>query len=194
MGIDLDGVLFSWSRSFSKVVHDLYPAHEIIMDEREQIVGREWSEWAAPKEIITKAWNTLHNMENMWETLETLNPDQVKYMIEKFNKANLNIYFITARIGSPGRPLLKQCINALKAQGWDDPQVIISFKKGIVAKALELDYFLDDFAENCVEVIMERPQTEVYLLDKKYNRILQDKYFHINRISRLEEFVDKVIK
>jgi hypothetical protein len=143
---------------------------------------------------LAQAWKELFTIENFWEKVKVLNPEQVKYMVDKLNNhPQINIYFITAREATAGRPLVKQCINALKAIGWSDPQVIVSFQKGRLARALDLSFFLDDRAENCVEVALENHSTQVFILDKPYNRILQDKYFRTERINRLEEFTDAVL-
>jgi uncharacterized HAD superfamily protein len=51
----------------------------------------------------------------------------------------------------------------------DSVTVLISSEKGLCARALNLDYYIDDKWENCVDVGMES-NTKVYLLDRPWNQ------------------------
>jgi hypothetical protein len=195
IGIDLDGVQFNWTLEYSRIIRevggDTYP---LITNDTEDNKDWDWVEWyPAPKEILDKAWQVMTEKEHFWENIEVLNPDQVRYMCDKLNNhSNVNIYFISSRVACKGDTLVRQTVKSLEKIGWTSPQVIISFNKGALARALDLKYFLDDKAENCAEVAMYHRTTKVFVLDKFYNRILQDKYFHIQRVTRLEEFTDIV--
>jgi hypothetical protein len=189
--------MFNWAKEYSRIIRSIggerYP---LITNEVEEVLSYDWSEWyPADKSLLDKAWRVMTEKEHFWEHAEVLNPSQVQYMCERLDKdPYINVYFITARVPAKGDTLIRQTIKSLELIGWTSPQVIVSFRKGAIARALDLRYFLDDRAENCVEVAMYHDSTKVFILDKRYNRILQDKYFKITRIKRLEEFTDQVIK
>ena len=197
IGLDLDGIFFNWSREYGKIIREIGGDHlPEINNETEDVQSWDWSEWhPAGKVLLDKAWQVMTEKDGFWENIEVLHSEQVKYMREHFDAhPNIAVYFITSRTATKGDTLIRQTIKSLEKVGWTSPQVIVSFRKGSLARALDLKYFLDDRAENCAEVAMSNPETKVYILDKKYNRILQDKYFKITRITCLEAFTDAVIK
>jgi hypothetical protein len=194
IGIDLDGIQFNWSREYSKIIRELGGEHCPIIDESD-IKGWRWSDWyPASQELLDLAWQVMTEKESFWENIEVLHPDQVHYMCEHLNNnPQVAVYFITSRVTTRGDTLIRQTIKSLEKIGWTSPQVIVSFQKGTLARALDLKYFLDDRAENCVEVSMHCPDTKVFILDKPHNRIMHDKNFRLTRITRLEEFTNVVI-
>jgi hypothetical protein len=194
IGIDCDGVQFNFNKAYGELIRKLFGTHFPSVVE-EEVPHWNWSEWhPAGGELIDKAWSAVPDVENFWETLETIKLPHIQYMVEKLNNhPKVTVYFITARIPTKGNTVVKQTINALTKLGWKDPQVIVSFSKGPLASALNLKFFIDDRAENCADVAMHNRGTKVFILDKLHNRVLQDRYFGIHRVTNLTEFTDAVL-
>lgn len=195
IGIDCDGIQFNFCKLYSQVINELFPAENYPLFDDHDVPQWGWENWhPAGAERIKQAWDHLLTLPDIYEREEVLLPANVKYMISKLNNhPKINTYFITARPDTNGRPIIKQTINQLKAIGWDDPQVIIADSKGGISKVLNLKHFIDDRAENCAEVALYHRPTKVYVLDKQYNRFLQEKYFGITRINNVMEFTDAVL-
>lgn len=82
-----------------------------------------------------------------------------------------DIYFVTAR---PGIETKYQTEGWIECRSWfTKPTVLISSAKGLIAKALELDVYIDDRAENWQDVRQTRPETKTLLMDRPWNRQLE---------------------
>ena len=148
----------------------------------------DWHKWYPISEIESKLiWNDIKQSKNFWESLELINATEFEYLKTVLNN-NFKIvpYFITSRIPTVGNNLHQQCINSLIKFGWKSPQVILSNKKENIINAFEIEYFIDDKGENCLDVKDKNPNCNVYILDYPYNSFVSDK--HINRIYTLNDF------
>jgi hypothetical protein len=195
IGIDCDGIQFDFGELFSHIINELFHENYPIFKD-EDSPSWEWGAWhPAGPERIAQAWEYVYTIPDFYEKEKLINPAELKYMIGKLNNhPKINVYFITSRKETSGRKILQQTIYQLKLIGWDNPQVIVSFAKGGIARILDLKYFIDDRAENCAEVALYNPSTKVYVMDRPYNRFLQEKYFKITRTDSLIEFTDAVLK
>ena len=193
IGIDCDGVQFGFSSLYSQLIHDMYPEENYPLHGDNDVPAWNWDEWhPAGKERIAAAWKKFHSTENIFLQQPVL--ENVDYMVKNLNNhPKINVYHITSRAETAGLPIIKQTIKQLENAGWSNPQVIISFSKGGVARVLDLKYFLDDRAENCAEVALYNPPTKVFLLDKLHNQYLQEKHFKVTRIKSVVAFTDAVL-
>lgn len=98
-----------------------------------------------------------------------------------------DVYFITNR---PGLTAKGQTEEWLVKFGVTDPTVLISGKKGLCCKALDVTHYIDDKTENCEDVSFTSPSTQCFMLAKAYNRPAN----YVTRISTLQEFIDAIEK
>ena len=111
-----------------------------------------------------------------------------------------DVYFVTNRQGEDAKWQTEQWL--ILHLGIERPTVLISKEKGVVAKALNLDCYLDDNIENAndvadktgVEFWMSQSPCRSYLLDRSYNQSWgpgnprQDP--RVIRVKTLGEFLD----
>jgi hypothetical protein len=73
------------------------------------------------------------------------------------------------------------------------PSVIVSAKKGPIALGLDLDAFIDDKVENCVDVANHCGlKCNVYMLNQPWNAYFTD-LRSIKRIDSVTQFLDEVL-
>lgn len=78
-----------------------------------------------------------------------------------------DVYFITHRSGAWAKRQTELWLG--KHLGvW--PTVILTGEKGLAARALGLDAYIDDKWENALDVHTTSPATRMYVLDRPYNR------------------------
>jgi uncharacterized protein len=190
IGFDIDGVLADFNTSFIALVkevtgRDLFPPDY-------------WPHtWDYPQalgysqEEVSAVWDRIKAGGTFWNQLAPL-PDMevlAKWMRmpgEPPTQGYHEFYFITSRMGRNVK---------LQTEEWLDGQfefaghtVLISSEKGAIAKALKLNYYVDDRAENILDVMKESPTTISFLVDQPWNR-------HVNialRIRSIAEFLDRI--
>ena len=87
--------------------------------------------------------------------------------LKRFELNGHAVYFITAR---PGQSAKEQTEDWLDVYGFQRPTVIITDDKGPVAKALNLDVFIDDKPEHCISVAAYAPDCQVFMPMQPYNQ------------------------
>lgn len=187
IGFDIDGVLSNFDT-----------AYEALFVE---VTGRnDFAPYAIQEGPLSWNWPTdfygytVEDTKEVWRRIKASNsfwferPPMPEFdAFRKWFKDPVNrqheIYFITAR---PGVNTKLQTENWFALHLDIVPTVLISDQKGMVCKALDINYYVDDKAENILDVGLKSPGTAAYLIDKAYNR-------HMNpggtRIANLEEFL-----
>lgn len=88
-----------------------------------------------------------------------------------FNALN-DIYFITNREGIRAKEQTEYWLRGYltNLMGWSPTVIVVGkHQKGRIALALNLDIYIDDNYENCVDVVQKSPKTRTYLLTHRYN-------------------------
>jgi len=195
VGIDLDGVIFNFSKKFSEYCNKRFGDRCPIITDRTVVTDWHWEKWySITKEEINLVWKDVEASQNFWQKLPLINRHEFDALRISFNKydrkTNIVTYFITARIPSAGNNLHEQCINSLTQYHWKIPQVILSSEKGNIVKDLNIKYFIDDKAENCIDVNEKNPECKVYIMDAQYNKHLTSA--NIKRTSSLYHFINDI--
>lgn len=192
IGIDIDGVLSDFNSRYIDLIiktsgRDLFPPAPFDIPT-----------WYYPElykystDEIEKVWATIKNSKSFWLDLP-MYPDtetSMFYLRKQWVKGN-DIYFITSRPGATSKSQTEQWLKNIDeygGMGIPNPTVLISSAKGLCAKALDLDYYIDDRWENCCDVIRESPRTMTYLLDRSWNR--NRELSSITRVKQLKGFVE----
>jgi hypothetical protein len=163
--LDCDGVIFNFCAGVHNLAKELFNK-ELVTHHR---CARTWEAWSEP---LTKAetnivWTHVKTSKTFWFTLPPIiNVDDFA-MLNTFN----DVYYVTAREGDTAR---LQTASALYACGIDSPSVILSRKKGEVARALDATHAIDDKLGNAVAISWLSPKTHSYILDYPYNRVDPD--------------------
>lgn len=195
VGIDLDGVIFNFSKRFSEYCNYKFGERCPIISDRYEIKNWNWEEWyPITKEESKIIWNDIKCSKNFWQTLKLINNNEFDAIRKAFNNYETNIvtYFITSRIPTVGNNLHLQCINSLIQYHWKNPQVILSNEKGNICRELGINYFIDDKVENCLDAKNKNENCNVYIMDAGYNKHLMNN--NIKRITSLYSFLDDIKK
>jgi hypothetical protein len=98
-------------------------------------------------------WQTIQSTPNFWTTLQPLDPAAVRRIRELSERDGWDVFFITQRPATDGESVQRQTQRWLVEQGFDLPSVlVIHGSRGDAARALRLDYLVDDSARNCIDV------------------------------------------
>jgi uncharacterized HAD superfamily protein len=187
---DIDGVLCDWLTGFTQLAHDYFGSpvqtHSATFPEK----------WDFHEEIgLTKkqfefVWEKIKTSEVFWTQLTPLLEPSVFARIDSLT-ADHALYFVSAR---PGIYVKQQTEEWLKHQGVYRPTVIISDRKGDIAAGIKADYAIDDKAGNAVMMKYQNPRTNVYILDRPYNRFDHNVLGKdVSRVYSVEDFI-KVIE
>ena len=119
-----------------------------------------------------------------------------------------DLYFVTNRMGADAKWQTEQWL--ILHLGIERPTVLISGMKGLVAKALNLDCYIDDNADNANDVVEQtlpplmpsqaivedvvfvdnrKPSCRTYLLNRSYN-VNVPVSAHITRVATVGTFLD----
>jgi uncharacterized HAD superfamily protein len=146
IGVDIDGVLADFTGLARKLCRHMFngePAKDRIQ------TGWGFDSLGITKEQENQMWRRIDETYNWWQGLDPLpNTDLLSSLYTRHQ-----VIFITNRKNGTGWPV------ELQSAEWLDrhydiryPSVLLSDKKGPLAKALELDYFIDDRDKNVREV------------------------------------------
>jgi FMN phosphatase YigB (HAD superfamily) len=171
IGFDIDGVLADFNKSFIELVIEItgedkfpprpfaiptwhYPQHYGYSDEAMDFVNG-------------PVWNAVRTAETFWADLDSYEwTHDVLDDLMSLRHHGHDIYFITDR---PGVRAKEQTEHWLHWKGFDEPTVLISGAKGLVAQALNLDAYVDDRAENVDKVAAASFTTRAFLLNRPWN-------------------------
>lgn len=189
IGFDLDGVMADFNASFIELVkavtkRNLFPE------------GYQPHTWNYPEALgytnaeVSEVWDYIESSGDFWRTLQPYAGAAAAYRRWLLAGPPLGgsfheIYFITSRMG---RNVKFQTEEWCEEHLYDVATVLISSKKGAIARALELDFYIDDRVANFLDVQETSPDTCVYLLDQPWNQHL----ITAHRIRRVDDFLQTV--
>lgn len=185
VGLDIDGVLADFNQSFRKLIHEV-SGKELIPAKDYTPVWHYPQHYGYTSKEINKVWDVIKTT-SFWLDLapyENLNPVWDK--IFELEKSQVDFYFITSRVG---QQVKHQTEEWLMRHLGVFPTVLISERKGHIARGLDLDYFLDDKPENWEDV--DATGTEAYLINRQWNKDAK----HIPDVCRVDtvlEFLEKI--
>ena len=157
---DIDGVLADFILGYTKLGMKM----GFLNRSWSTLSQRTWDMPEIPKAQQDAMWEKIKQDSWFWTELEPL---QDKDTFAEISDLDGAVYFVTSR---PGVNVKHQTEMWLTQQGISRPTVLISSLKGQVASGLKATHLIDDKAGNCVYVAYESPKTQVYLLDREYNR------------------------
>lgn len=171
LGIDVDGVLADFNASFASRLAR-------VTGHNRWTKGFEINVWDWPTALgysaadIKRTWDDVIVDRTFWATLPPYLHTQKTMKLLRNAQNVCDIYFITARLGIDAKGQTERWIASFAPGGYgiEHPTVIVSSDKGWCARALKLDYYIDDRLENVENVRLESPDTTVQLFDQPWNR------------------------
>lgn len=101
-------------------------------------------------------WDHVKKIENFWTKLPELEPGIIARIAKAASERQWEIIFLTTRPSTAGELTQLQSQRWLDAHGFRYPSVmVVQRSRGKIADALELDAFVDDRPENCLDIAVE---------------------------------------
>lgn len=142
-------------------------------------------------EECSAVWENIKADDIFWYTLFPY--DGAVEFMARLNSAEHDIYFITSRPGIAAKMQTENWIEfynfGLQTEAFSYPTVLISSEKGMCARALKLDLYIDDRTENCLDVNAASPTTRVVMLARPWNTAQMG----ILRAESLQQFESLII-
>jgi hypothetical protein len=101
-------------------------------------------------------WRAIQSTPNFWRALQPIDRLAVPRIHELMLRHRWEVFFVTQRPSTAGDTVQRQTQQWLVEQGFDLPSVLVlGGSRGAAARALRLDYHVDDSAPNCLDVIAD---------------------------------------
>lgn len=164
IGFDMDGVLADFSSAFHEIEVRLFGRRRPIQPELPEEAEEKGSGGQAAgggnvddsRRRSEAIWKAIRSTPGFWTTLKPLDPTAVRRILNQMIRHRWEVFFITQRPETVGETVQRQTQRWLLAQGFDVPSVlVIGGSRGAAAKALRLDYHVDDSPQNCLDVMSE---------------------------------------
>ena len=172
IGFDMDGVLADFARAYREIEERVFgpvgsatrPGDPEDQAEGEARSSGDSASGDSTAENVEEArharrrkrdaiWQAIESTSNFWTTLRPIDPKAVRRIHELAGRDGWDVFFITQRPATEGESVQRQTQRWLVNQGFDLPSVlVIHGSRGEAARALRLDYLVDDSARNCIDV------------------------------------------
>ncbi len=101
-------------------------------------------------------WDHVKKIENFWTMLPELEPGIIARIAKAALERRWEVIFFTTRPSTAGEMTQLQSQRWLEAHGFQYPSVyVVQRSRGRIADALQLDAFVDDRPENCLDIAVE---------------------------------------
>ena len=101
-------------------------------------------------------WDHVKKIENFWSKLPELEPGIIARIAKVALERRWEVIFLTTRPSTAGELVQMQSQRWLEAHGFQYPSVyVVQRSRGKIADALQLDAFVDDRPENCLDIAVE---------------------------------------
>ena len=184
VGFDLDGTVADMYSALRREAVKLFGEEVLrkaeVVSSAPQVAGKEQTPRARPEEDQTttlamqelhltarqqsQLWDHVKQIENFWTTLPELEPGIIARIARAASERRWEIIFLTTRPSTRGELVQVQSQRWLEAHGFPFPSVfVVQRSRGKIADALQLDAFVDDRPENCLDIAVES-QAKVILV------------------------------
>jgi 5'(3')-deoxyribonucleotidase len=190
IGIDCDDVCCDFQSSYVRLLNFLFGRPPI---------GTAPIDWSGSNLQLTneetkQSWTAVAKVPNFWADLKPLPSfdDETTVLLKRLTLQH-DVYFVTNRFATPGSSPMKQTKHWFRTNARiEAPNVMIAKDKGPMASVLQLDAFIDDKPQNCLDVLEVRPNARVYLCDCSHNQPFSDP--RIPRVKDLKEFLKLILE
>lgn len=191
IGLDMDGVLAAFHPAYEECVVSYANGVDLFPKRYPEALPPTWDwpqHYGYTDDVVEQVWTHIKNSETFWLSLSSV-PGAWK-LAEYLRLKMDELYFITDRPGSTAQAQTATWLNSVL--GFDNPSVIISRRgKGICARALSLDVYVDDKYENVLDVQTQSPETVALCIDYPYNQGPGIKH-RIKRTSDVVSFLERL--
>lgn len=189
---DVDGVLADFVHGFTALAHELFGTKIITTPEQPSWNFRTWGLMTREQENAT--WEALKKDPYWWARLLPLVKRET---FERINRLRIaaDVVFATSRV-SDSAPPGWQTQRWLQDHGIYNPSVVVTSKKGEMARAIQADFSIEDKLENawCIHWISDKPQTKSYIINRLYNQLPEAPEIGkvLPRVDTVDEFLNLI--
>lgn len=117
-------------------------------------------------------WDHVKQIENFWATLPELEPGIISRIARTARERRWEVIFLTTRPSTRGDLVQLQSQQWLEAHGFQYPSVfVVQRSRGKIADALQLDAFVDDRPENCLDIAVESKAKVILIWHGKLSEV-----------------------
>lgn len=168
VAFDLDGTVADLSRAMHDVARRKFrklqepdppapdPDDADPADSAERVERPSLRDLGLSHSDLDRLWRHVMKQRNFWTTLPEMHDGVVARIQQLADERRWDVIFITTRPTAAGQTTQVQSQEWLAAKGFRHPSVyVVKGSRGQVAAALELDAFVDDRPENCLDIATE---------------------------------------
>jgi uncharacterized HAD superfamily protein len=178
IGFDLDGTVADMYSALRIEAIKLFGEEVVAKSTTQAVASSPAGAETAPKELVPdeptptsnlamdelhltarqqmQLWDHVKKIENFWTTLAELEPGIIARIAHAAATREWEIIFLTTRPSTAGEITQLQSQRWLDAHGFRYPSVmVVQRSRGKIADALQLDAFVDDRPENCLDIAVE---------------------------------------
>jgi hypothetical protein len=139
-----------------------------------------------------KIWQAIEATPNFWVTVKPIEEGVVRRIHTLTLRHKWEVFFITQRPSTEGETVQRQTQRWLVEHGFDLPSVLVlSSSRGTAAKAIRLDYHVDDTSQNCFDVIADSTAKPILIVPPTHNTaIASARKLGIGVVHRVSEALD----
>lgn len=192
LGFDVDGVFADFNSSFIERVvvvtgRDLFPPRPF------DIPCWDYPEhYGYTREETSAVWQGIEKDRTFWLNLSPY--DGAMDILERIRVLSIDhdhdVYFITSRPGIGAKGQTETWLATHSGDFLWNPTVLVSGDKGRCAKALKLDYYIDDRFENCLDVAVSGGGCQTFLMDRPWNNRADHEDDRLTRVDAVSEMLD----
>ena len=175
IAFDLDGVLADLESLYRRIVDDLFgevPASAAPAERSAEEAAPGLADGDQPTVALllsawqeNKVWQEIEETENFWMCLEPHEPGVLARIQDLATRHRWEVFFVTDRPATAGETVQRQTQRWLIAHGFELPSVMVmTGPRGRLARALTLDYLIDDSPRHCADVVSESEAKAVLVL------------------------------
>lgn len=187
IGIDIDGVLADFNTAFIPYYIDV-TGHDQFPERPFDIPVWDYPQFYGYSDVEDKeVWKRISEDRSFWGTLPPYaDIHRSANALLARETAGDDLYFITSRPGVNAKAQTEWWLSQWMPVGRNT--VLISSQKGLCARALDLDAYIDDRDRNIFDVVTTHPKTSAYILDRPWNRT-PNVPLGAHRVKSVEEFL-----
>lgn len=168
-GIDIDGVLAAFYPAYEELTIRVSGEDRFGDKKYPNQLPKSWNwpedQFGYSKATMAEVWNQIRASSSFWTMLQPM-PEYDRYLDWLLEAQSHDIYYVTDRSGVYAK---RQTEDWFDRHGIPFATVLISKHKGLIAKGLGLDLYIDDKGENIQDVERDSPKTVAILLNRPYN-------------------------
>lgn len=185
VGLDVDGVIFDFVSAFREEATELFGRKFPRFSS-----DWEFGNWNLSPNEWDELWGKVRDSLNWFSWKEKPFGKNTERHVQTLDRIS-ELCFVTNRIPTVGRRIIRQTQDQLSDIGVEYPTVLVRKDKGPAIAGLELDAYVDDYVVNLHRAEECSPSTKLFLFNQTYNENLEipDTWTRIDSLKEVVKYV-----